>query len=775
MMQQKEYPFKALLLKWRTQQKILSIGIALLLFLPVLIITYYLIPDWYLLASGIVFAISIFFAIQYYKKNEIDENKVANFLDEIFPETESSGFLFLKNRENLNLLETLQVQKIEKRYAPILKETKLPVPIAKVFASVVIVSLVAFAIGNFLIQNKQENAIAEEASIMPESTEIKSVSEVNSKAELSKINIQINPPVYTKIPAKYEAQGNAKVPQFSKLTINLDFTGEVNSCELRTAKGKVFSQSEKSKTYQFALSVEENMIYQIVYKTEDGEQRSDYYKIEIIEDRKPDIFLADLPQYQSFAFGEPASFNVKATIRDDYGLSDAYLIATISKGSGESVKFREEKISLKQALKAGSKTAELSKKLDLYELEAGPGDELYYYLEVLDNRAPEPLKTRTETYFAILNDTSRESITVDSGLGADFMPAYFRSQRQLIIDTEKLIAQRGKISKEEFDKTSNNIGYDQKVLRLRYGEFLGEEAENSMEGGTLEMHHDEDHHDENMSNEEKVKSLVDQYSHLHDTQSEMEKNLLEEHNHKHGGEETGDSESEYGEGMVKLNNGASVSEDMMHTHDSADEATFYFSSTKAQLKAALALMWESELQLRMNEPEKALPIEYKILDLLKEVQQKSRIYVERIGFEPPPIKEAEKRLKGELDDIISPKVSEENKDEIPFEGVKQAIAVLEIIKEEKRKPFGAELASLEAAGNEIAPLAIENPSKYLGLLKEIKEIQQVENVEDYNDTKISNLQAMLLNLLPEEFHSRFKKVKTKSRLTEIFNDQLQGL
>ena len=772
-MKQKEFPFKALLLNWRRRQKIKAIVICVLLLIPVVIFSYYLIPDWYLLLSFVWMVIAAFISIQYYKKSEVDEMKVANFLDKSFPQTESSGYLFLKNRDNLNLLERMQIQKIESRYSHLIEQTKIPVSFTKLIALLVLIPLLSFAISQIVILKNRGNDLAEINQVDSIASKIKSITAVNEKIDISAISISIIPPAYTGIGPKNEIQGNVTVPQFSQLKLKVDFTKEVNSCEIRTAKGENYIREKNDDTFQFDFPADENMIYQIVYQSEGEELRSDYYKIEIIEDHKPDIFLADLPQYQSFEFGSPANFDVNATIKDDYGLSDAYLIATISKGSGESVKFREEKISLKSAIKIGNKNAEISKNIDLYELEAGPGDELYYYLEVLDNRQPEPLKTRTETYFAVLKDSSQEVITVEGGLGVDFMPEYFRSQRQLIIDTEKLIVQRGKIPQEAFNKTSNNIGYDQKVLRLRYGEFLGEEFESDIDGSNEDVHHEEEHHDdESMTNSEKVKSLVDQYSHLHDTQSEMEKNLLEEHNH---GEET-ESDSEYGEGMIKLNNGASLIDEMMHTHDSEEEATFYFSSTKAQLKAALSLMWESELHLRMNDPEKALPIEYKILELLKEVQQKSRIYVERIGFEPPPIKEGEKRLRGELDEITNPKVTDENKDEVPFEAVKEAIAVLEKIKTEQRTPQDWEVLKLEAAGNEVAALAIENPSKYLDLLGEIRAIQQFEkNEERINSSEISSLQSKLLALLPQEFHSKFEKVKTKSRLTEIFNQQVEGL
>src|SRR5690606_41643874 len=53
----------------------------------------------------------------------------------------------------------------------------------------------------------------------------------------------------------------------------------------------------------------------------------------------------------------------------------------------------------------------------------------------------------------------------------------FRSQRQLIIDTERLIAEKPVIPKQEFNARSNELGFDQKSLRLKYGQFMGDETE----------------------------------------------------------------------------------------------------------------------------------------------------------------------------------------------------------------------------------------------------------------------------------------------------------
>lgn len=94
-------------------------------------------------------------------------------------------------------------------------------------------------------------------------------------------------------------------------------------------------------------------------------------------------------------------------------------------------------------------------------------------------------------------------------------------------------------------------------------------------------------------------------------------------------------------------------EQYTHSHDNAETNTFYEQSTRSLLKMALEQMWQSELHLRMYEPEKALPFENKALEYLKSAQRKARAYVKKSGYDPPPIKEQEKRLTGEMKEMVT--------------------------------------------------------------------------------------------------------------------------
>jgi hypothetical protein len=64
-------------------------------------------------------------------------------------------------------------------------------------------------------------------------------------------------------------------------------------------------------------------------------------------------------------------------------------------------------------------------------------------------------------------DLGAEATGVE-GMVRKVLPAYFRSQRQIIIDAEALLKQRRSLPADRFAKRSDEIGVDQRILRMRY-------------------------------------------------------------------------------------------------------------------------------------------------------------------------------------------------------------------------------------------------------------------------------------------------------------------
>ena len=334
----------------------------------------------------------------------------------------------------------------------------------------------------------------------------------------------------------------------------------------------------------------------------------------------------------------------------------------------------------------------MSKQIDLDRLNMEPGDELYFLVEVRDTKRPKANISRSETFFAVIKDTVTGQFSVEGTMRADLMPDYFRSQRQLIIDTEKLIAEQSKLSKKVFNATSNELGFDQKALRLKYGEFMGDEADSGIQGGQINPI------EENAVSDDPLAEFT------HDHDGANEHNLVD---HEHG---------EEGEAEETTN---TPLDDYLHDHDDPEESTLFAQSLKSKLQQAMAEMWDAELQLRLYTPRKSLPYQYKALKLIQEIKNSARIYVHRIGFDPPPIKE-EVRLTGDIKEVNNyQKKMELGKAEL-YPNIREATKRIEELLSGELLVTEADQALFSKAGNELAAKAIAEPGKYLGTLQNLK-------------------------------------------------------
>jgi hypothetical protein len=233
-----------------------------------------------------------------------------------------------------------------------------------------------------------------------------------------------------------------------------------------------------------------------------------------------------------------------------------------------------------------------------------------------------------------------------------------------------------------FRERSNDLGIDQGLLRLRYGEFLGEEFEENAGGA----------------------------QHNEEPEAVPPSRPVEENPSRPAAEQSS--------GQAPESQARKAADPFTHAHDNAENATLLGMSVKEKLRIAVAAMWQSELQLRTAQPTAALPFEYRALELIKQVQQDSRAYVQRVGFEPPPIDLAATRLNGNLSKIQNPRTEEtvSRRDSLP--AVRAAITALSAA-----RAGGPALTSetIEAAGREMAARAVADP-RLLPVLRDLRRL-----------------------------------------------------
>ncbi|MBL7856883.1 MAG: hypothetical protein JNM57_04275 [Cyclobacteriaceae bacterium] len=695
----------------------------------------------------LVFSVScavLFFVFLGYKIFHINESRIINFINHRYPFLEESADLLLQEDQNLNSLQRLQKSKIFEQFKATYKSIRLPLKLGQA-AGLLCVSILIFLIAQRFYSPTSEHSMAKD---QPSTENIKH----HLPVAMERATITISPPTYTLIRPYTVNDFNLSIPEGSSVTWSITFSDSSIQAQIIMPDDTLVLRHQKNNNVEISRSFNKSSIYQFRWITKNGMDRtSDFYSISVTPDKPPSIVVQDISPFTSLALSDKLSISLTSVLQDDYSVTDAYIIATVSKGSGESVKFREEKLRFSQPEKIVGKEVKAKRTLDLLSLGLEPGDELYFYVEALDNKVPIANRIRTETYFISLQDTASENSGVEAGLGVDLLPDYFRSQRQIIIDTEKLLKDKKFLMKNVFNSTSNALGHDQKVLRLRYGQFLGEEFESGI--GPQAKATEEEHPEEDVTKK---------FGHTHDT--EKEHNLVEEKKEKddHGHQHTADQSENPLEGFI-------------HEHDNAEEATFFIQSIKLKLKAALTLMWDAELYLRLYEPAKSLPYQYQTLKLLKEISNESRIYVHRTGFDPPPVKE-DKRLTGELTNVKSTRAQSTTESQLDYPEIRRALSVMEHTYAQKEvKLSSTDKAILQKAGNELATLALEHPEKYLTTLSLLKALHDDEiNPEKLKDA-VREIRKNFWEALPVKTPSPYALESNGHPLNQLFMKQLNDL
>ena len=589
---------------------------------------------------------------------QTDEIAVTGFLNASYPELEESSGLLLLQTTDLNLLQQLQVSKLATVIEQIPANHKQFTQRLRLGLILLISALIlAFAANSVNLHKGLESFVDKHTSTSSKNT-IKEV----VLPQIASVNINITPPAYTNLSAHHQDKFTLQTVEGASVNWILKTNIPVQKISLLFNDQEVLNLTNPAKdrtTWQAQKTIIHPGFYQVLV---DG-KRSDLYQIQVTKDEAPVIQIKMLKQYTYIDAGEKPQVNLRTIITDDYGISDATIFATVAKGSGEAVKFKEQKISFGTSFSKTLRSYELQKTIDLPALGLEPGDELYFYIQAQDNHAQ---LSRTDVYIVSIQDTA-QLLSMDGILsGADIKPEYFRSERQIILDAESLIKVKDTLSLEKFKDRSNELGTDQKLLRLRYGKFLGEEAEGNIA-------------DPREAGNDKLADPKD------------------------------------------FGNGAKILDEYTDKHDNAEDAQFFDPTVKAQLKATLTEMWKAELQLRLYKPQDALPFAYKALRLLKNLQEKSRSYVAKTAYNPSPLK-MEKRLSGDLSKIIEPMDHEDLKQTGDrFLSLKSAAALLQQLPHHYTLT-GNDYKILQAANLQIGEKAAAQPGTFLSAASAMRRI-----------------------------------------------------
>ncbi|WP_444996824.1 hypothetical protein [Aliikangiella sp. IMCC44359] len=583
------------------------------------------------------------FAVLYYfeKVKAVNSNSVLEHLNRKEKVFEESVHLIIKKDTELNQLQLLQKRKNINHFEILYQNGTLfnclpKLSISNVFKVFVCCMLAACAIklvvhvtSYFLIN----------APLVNNRHSLEKV-----KAEPIKIidsQIKVIPPAYTQKKAFETDDLNLKIIENSIVEWRFKFSDEnLNYFLINGSGNKDALEKNKQNEFVFTKQIKQTAIYRIAYSSHDELTNiAGVYVIEVVLDKSPKVKITQPNKtLVEIARTEKPLFDISAIVNDDFGINKVEIIASVAKGSGEAVKFRDEKFQF-ESYQGSDLNREYKKRWLLTDLNMEPGDEVYFSIHVTDNKLPTPLTTKSSSMIVRWLDEQQVEMAAE-GLRINFIPEYFRSQRQIIIETEQLIADKNDLSEKIFQEKSIDLGQSQSDLKQKYGQYLGDEFGE----GPGEQHGLADgyHGGEEVVQGEVSTGVDAEHSKDGDEKNHHRKSSSHsevEHFHESNSEE-------------HLGNAKQLIAQFTHEHNDIEVAALSSRDPKSWMKKAVNVMWQAELHLMLSEPSKALPYEYQAYQYLKLAKQAERIYVKRLGFEPPPVKE-DNRLKGELKDIVS--------------------------------------------------------------------------------------------------------------------------
>ncbi|SKA13468.1 hypothetical protein SAMN04488132_111105 [Sediminibacterium ginsengisoli] len=677
-------------------------GLAILLPLTVLL-QFLAGGELWIYITGII--VLVILTLIVYPFRRITVSYVTSHLDINYPSLEESSSLLLQSVAEPGILQQLQIQRTSlalenlKPANPYLR--RILYATAALLLSILVTLLIRDMAGRKRINSTAQQNIEK---ILP--------------AGISSIKLTIISPAYQQQAPHVSASPDFEAPENAMVTWEIRTDKPVKQVTLRfnDSLTEILKPVDEQHTrWLFTKKITTPGFYQLGLDN----AWSSFYKMEIRRDQLPEIIVHSPRPATVIDYGYPKRIQLNASVSDDYGIAGIRIMTTIASGSGENVNFRQDTINI-TGLAQKQTSYILKKELDLAVMKMKPGDELYFYVSATDHYRQEK---KSDVFIVTIADTAR-LMELDLSLsGSQVKPEFFRSQRQIIIETEQLLRDKDSLSLQVYQTKSAALGIDQKLLRLRYGKFLGEENE---------FHDDEDDHE------------------------------------THQPPPTGDQQA------AQFNDLAKLMEPYTHRHDIAEDATFFSPDIKAQLKATLAEMWNAELKLRTWLPQQALVYEYKALRLLKELQQKSRVYVAKTSVKTTPLK-PEKRLTGDLSAIQEPlrnrEIYAEEDVNMPLA---EALSILDKLQTTGTDYSAADYAKIQQVSRRISERAAHEPALFLdGMQASQALLTAMKNKAPLNNQDITMVERTVIRMLKTPQQAPVKLPGRSNELSDEYYRNLQ--
>ncbi|HEX7998260.1 MAG TPA: DUF4175 family protein [Pyrinomonadaceae bacterium] len=303
--------------------------------------------------------------------------------------------------------------------------------------------------------------------------------ETASVVTIEELRVRVVPPSYTGLSAE-EARGDAalRVLVGSEIEATLRVWGAVSGATLNYngAAASMRAEGEGSFSGSFIATTSGALEARVLADDALLAPAPVVRAVEVYADAPPEAYIAEPNGDQLLRSVPTQAINVRWTARDDFGLAGVKLKYIKSRGEGDAAKFTSGEINLGNIERASTLEWRGAAALDLARLGMQPGDTLVFWIEARD-RNPNANSMGRSASLAV-NIRAPEAARLNlSDLLPNEIGRFLLSQRQIIIKTEKLHAERARLVRDEFLKRSNEIAADQREFKNSFNDYIKTEGE----------------------------------------------------------------------------------------------------------------------------------------------------------------------------------------------------------------------------------------------------------------------------------------------------------
>ena len=295
---------------------------------------------------------------------------------------------------------------------------------------------------------------------------------------IEKVSVRVIPPAYSGLSVE-ETTGDAPVRALagSQIEVVLDVNGNVEGATLAFNAVINPMRSLGDGLYSGTFSAAVSGAFEARVVADEAVTPPPIVRaVEVYNDAPPEARLTQPASDQLLRALPNSPIIVRWEARDDLGLGTVALKYIKSRGEGDSAKFTNGEVRIREIAREGTRYWRGSANLDLRGLDMQPGDTLVFWIEARDRNPSANNLGRSASLAIAMAAPELAKLNL-----SDLMPSeigrFLLSERQIINHTERLQSERARLSPAELKNRANDIAAEQRAFKNSFNDYINIEGE----------------------------------------------------------------------------------------------------------------------------------------------------------------------------------------------------------------------------------------------------------------------------------------------------------